>query len=62
MRRNHVRSGRLTADELDSITHAAGAVGLKPPGILVDATLAVARAQAGRTRGWLTSADASRRS
>ncbi|MFF4297254.1 MobC family plasmid mobilization relaxosome protein [Streptomyces vinaceus] len=50
--RDHVRSVRLTRQELDDIQRAAEAVGLKTAGFLADAAVAVARAQDG-PKTWL---------
>ncbi|WP_256331939.1 MobC family plasmid mobilization relaxosome protein [Streptomyces sp. 2314.4] len=50
--RDQVRSVRLTQDELDTVKHAAEAVGLKTAGFLADAAVAVAQAQ-GAPKTWL---------
>lgn len=50
--RDQVRSVRLTRDELDLVTRAAEAAGLKTAGFLADAAVAVAQAQGG-SRAWL---------
>ncbi|MFF4605959.1 plasmid mobilization relaxosome protein MobC [Streptomyces sp. NPDC001339] len=52
MHRDQVRSVRLTQDELDTVTRAAEAVGLKTAGFLADAAVAVAQAQGG-SKAWL---------
>ncbi|MER5494248.1 plasmid mobilization relaxosome protein MobC [Streptomyces sp. NPDC002490] len=53
MQRDHVRSVRLTADELATVQHAARAVGLTTAGFLADAAVALARTH-GEARIWLT--------
>ncbi|KIZ17858.1 hypothetical protein SNA_11365 [Streptomyces natalensis ATCC 27448] len=50
--RDQVRSVRLTQDELDTVTRAAEAAGLKTAGFLADAAVAVAQAQGG-SKAWL---------
>ncbi|WP_235445526.1 plasmid mobilization protein [Streptomyces sioyaensis] len=52
MHRDQVRSVRLTRDELDAVTHAAEAAGLKTAGFIADAAVAVAQAQGG-PKPWL---------
>ncbi|MEV3871581.1 plasmid mobilization relaxosome protein MobC [Streptomyces sp. NPDC049906] len=51
--RGHVRSVRLTADELATVQHAARTAGLTTAGFLADAAVAVARTH-GDARIWLT--------
>ncbi|WDN52492.1 plasmid mobilization protein [Streptomyces clavuligerus] len=53
VQRDHVRSVRLTADELATVQHAAKSVGLTTAGFLADAAVAVARTH-GDARLWLT--------
>lgn len=50
--RDQVRSVRLTQDELETVTRAAEAAGLKTAGFLADAAVAVAQAQGG-SKAWL---------
>ncbi|MFF3546837.1 MULTISPECIES: plasmid mobilization protein [Streptomyces] len=52
MHRDQVRSVRLTRDELDTVTRAAEASGLKTAGFLADAAVVVAQAQGG-SKAWL---------
>ncbi|MFE7318230.1 plasmid mobilization relaxosome protein MobC [Streptomyces sp. NPDC057555] len=52
MHRDQVRSVRLTRDELDAVTRAAEAAGLKTAGFIADAAVAVAQAQGG-PKPWL---------
>ncbi|MFF6974140.1 MULTISPECIES: plasmid mobilization protein [Streptomyces] len=53
MQRDHVRSVRLTADELANVQQAARTVGLTTAGFLADAAVALARSH-GDARVWLT--------
>ncbi|MGP3775441.1 MobC family plasmid mobilization relaxosome protein [Streptomyces sp. SDT5-1] len=50
--RDHVRSVRLSGEELELVQGAAESVGLKTAGFLVDAAVAVAQAQGG-PKTWL---------
>ncbi|MFE0765322.1 plasmid mobilization protein [Streptomyces smyrnaeus] len=50
--RDRVRSVRLTTDELADVEQAAASMGLRVAGFLVDAAVAVARAQEGPA-SWL---------
>ncbi|MFI1825391.1 plasmid mobilization protein [Streptomyces sp. NPDC020412] len=52
VQRDHVRSVRLTADELAAVQHAARTVGLTTAGFLADAAVAFARTH-GDARIWL---------
>ncbi|WP_385493894.1 plasmid mobilization protein [Streptomyces sp. NPDC059816] len=52
VQRDHVRSVRLTADELATVQHAAQSVGLTTAGFLADAAVALARAH-GEAKVWL---------
>ncbi|MER6913354.1 plasmid mobilization relaxosome protein MobC [Streptomyces sp. NPDC000594] len=53
VQRDHVRSVRLTADELATVQHAAQSVGLTTAGFLADAAVALARTHSD-ARAWLT--------
>ncbi|AZK96615.1 plasmid mobilization relaxosome protein MobC [Streptomyces sp. SID5473] len=53
VQRDHVRSVRLTADELANVQQAARTVGLTTAGFLADAAVALARSH-GDARVWLT--------
>lgn len=53
VQRDHVRSVRLTADELAAVQHAARTVGLTTAGFLADAAVALARTH-DDARAWLT--------
>ncbi|QDY78169.1 MobC family plasmid mobilization relaxosome protein [Streptomyces qinzhouensis] len=52
VQRDHVRSVRLTADELAAVQHAARTVGLTTAGFLADAAVALARTH-GEAKVWL---------
>lgn len=52
VQRDHVRSVRLTADELATVQHAARTVGLTTAGFLADAAVALARTH-GEAKVWL---------